>query len=229
MTILPNGRFVFLDVIPDPDEGRRLLREELKKSIYHKQKSWLQTLWEKISDSLPQPSSTLEHPSLLWVATALLVVVCVIVVLLLVTGLPRRDRKAVTQASPDSVVFDDNRSAIQYLAAAKGALERNDFTTAFLEHFRHLLKRCETQGLLYITPGMTALEGTNLLAEKSPACREQLNWAALTFNSLKYGRRDTTRDQVQRLIALASFFEKPNHSASNNSISAFYVGSEVSR
>lgn len=188
-------------------EGRDALEEELSKPVYQERPSLLKKILEWFADTFSSTSVNPVLPSWLWLIAALVVALLVIIIMILFTGNWKFGEQIKPALADEAAVFEDNRSAVQYLAAAQNALARGDYSTAFLEQFRHLLRLCEANELLVITPGLTAGEGSTALSQAVPAESEELAWAANVFNALRYGRRKSDTAQVQRLISLDSRLE----------------------
>lgn len=193
---------VFSDV--SDRDGRETLQEELSKPIYQERPSLLKKIWEWFAEFFSSANVNPVLPSWLWLIAALVVAMLVIIIMILFSGNWKFREQVKPTLTDDAAVFEDNRSAVQYLAAAKNALSRGDYSTAFLEQFRHLLRLCEANELLVITPGLTAGEGSAALSRVIPSESEELAWAGSVFNALRYGRRQSDNTQVQRLIALDS-------------------------
>lgn len=185
-------------------EGRDKLEDELSKPVYQERPSLLKKILEWFADNFSSANVNPILPSWLWLSAALIVAVLVIVIMILFTGNWKFHEQIKPTLADEAAVFEDDRNAVQYLAAAKNALSRGDHSTAFLEQFRHLLRLCEANELLVITPGLTAGEGSAALSRAVPAESEELSWAASVFNALRYGRRQSDNAQVQRLISLDS-------------------------
>lgn len=196
---------VFSDV--SDREGRDTLEKELSKPIYQERPSLLKKIWEWFADNFSSANVNPVLPSWLWLIAALIVALLVIIIMILFSGNWKFREQIKPTLTEEAAVFEDNRNAVQYLAAAKNALSRGDYSTAFLEQFRHLLRLCEANELLVITPGLTAGEGSTALSRVIPSESEELSWAASVFNALRYGRRQSDNTQVQRLIALDSRLE----------------------
>lgn len=189
--------------------GRKLLEQELDKPIYQERHSFLRELIDKLMELFSGSRFNPDLPSFNWVVVAVTVAVLVVGITLLLTSSSWRAHGAAdTRKTKDSVVFDDNRSAIQYLAAAKAAVGREDFSTAFLEQFRHLLKACEGEGKLIITPGLTAFEGSQKLSQVAPLFSAELDWAAGQFNASRFGHRQVLLAHYERLRALDEALER---------------------
>lgn len=201
------------------DTARDLLEKELSKPIYQERPSLLGRFLDWLQKNFFGLKLDPEVASLQWLVVALIVTVLVILIVILFTGSWRLKDNSKPKLTGEAAVFEDNRTAVQYLAAAKNALSREDYATAFLEQFRHLLRLSAANNLLVITPGLTATEGTSGLARSVPAEVEDLSWAADTFNALRFGHREANLEQVQRLISLDSrveFFATENARALNN-------------
>lgn len=188
--------------------GRKLLERELEKPVYQERRSVLHEIVEKLLDLFSGAHFNPSLPSFNWFLVALLVAVLVVGITLLLTNNSwRAHAPTVGKKTKDSVVFDDNRSAIQYLAAARAAVGREDFSVAFLEQFRHLMKMCEGEGKLVITPGLTAMEGSKILTRIAPNFAADLDWAAGQFNALRFGHHQGRPEDFERLRGLDESLE----------------------
>lgn len=205
------------------EQGRDLLHQELQKPVYQDRPSLIEIILKQLNETFNQATYDTNLPPFGWIVAAVVVVSLVALVMLLLPGNRYVPNLRKPSGTPDSVVFDDQRSAIQYLAAAKNALSREDYTTAFLEQFRHLLRLCETNGLLLVPPGLTALEATRSLGRTFSDYDSELQWSAQTFNALRYGRRKTDPDQIKRLQELDSRIE----AAIPTGFSASFAGAKV--
>lgn len=188
--------------------GRELLERELEKPVYQERHSVLREIFGKLMDLFSGAHFNPSLPSFNWFLVALLVAVLVVGITLLLTNSSwRAHAPTVGKKAKDSVVFDDNRSAIQYLAAACAAVGREDFAVAFLEQFRHLMKMCEGEGKLVITPGLTAVEGSKILTRIAPNFAADLDWAAGQFNALRFGHHQGRPEDFERLRVLDESLE----------------------
>lgn len=184
----------------DGEVGRELLQRELEKPQYRERTSFLEALLNKLFDLLSGANLNPNLPSINWVIVAFLVALLVIVITLILTNeswrvhsLPSKRKRA------DSVVFEDDRTAVQYLAAAKAAVSREDFATAFLELFRHMLKNCEGEGVLTVNPGLTAWEASQKLTRVAKEMAAELTWAADQFNAFRFGHHEARPEDYERL------------------------------
>lgn len=189
--------------------GRELLERELEKPIYQEHHSILKGLISQLIELFSGAHFNPDLPSFNWIVVALLIAVMAAVATLLLTNSSWRIHAPTTGKKPkDSVVFDDNRSAIQYLAAARAAVGREDFSVAFLEQFRHLMKMCEGEGKLVIPPGLTAVEASQKLTRIAPNFGVDLNWAATQFNALRFGHRQALPADFHRIRILDENLER---------------------
>lgn len=189
--------------------GRELLERELEKPVYQERHSVLKGLISKLMELFSGAHFNPDLPSFNWIVVALLIAVMAAVATLLLTNSSWRIHAPAAGKKPkDSVVFDDNRSAIQYLAAARAAVGREDFSVAFLEQFRHLMKMCEGEGKLVIPPGLTAVEASQKLSRIAPNFEVDLNWAAAQFNALRFGHRQASLADFQRMRILDENLER---------------------
>lgn len=189
--------------------GQQLLKHELEKPVYQEHHSVFRRVIEKLVELFSAKHFNPHLPSLNWIIVAIVLVVLVLgITLLLTNGSWRGHHVKSGQKTADSVVFEDNRGAIQYLAAAKAALGREDFATAFLEQFRHLLMAGANQGAITITPGMTACEGSRKLTQAATNFASELDWAATMFNASRFGHYQVSHENYLRLHALDQALEQ---------------------
>ncbi len=192
----------------DAEQGRRLLQEELSRDVYHKPGSVLQMLWEKFISQFNMPEAGITGLNLSWLLVAVVVIALAAVILSILGSREHRRNAIVSSAPQNAPVFDDQRTAVQYLAAVHNALNHEDFTTAFLEQFRHVIKQAETFKVLQITPGLTAIEASDSLIKAYPHFHEDLLWAAQLFNALRYGHLRGDKASFQRLANLDQSIEQ---------------------
>lgn len=173
-------------VVPDAEQARRWLEQELADPVYHQQPSllqrfldWLGRLFEG-ADGLPIGNVG----TLLAILAGLAVLVTVA---FLVTGPVRRSRRV---AGARSVLdADDRRTAAELRAAADGAAARGDWAAAVADRFRAVVRSLEERAVLEEQPGRTAHEAVEAAGLRLPAHAVDLRAAGRLFDDVVYGER----------------------------------------
>ena len=173
-------------VVPDAEQARRWLEQELADPVYHQQPSllqrfldWLGRLFEG-ADGLPIGNVG----TLLAILAGLAVLVTVA---FLVTGPVRRSRRV---AGARSVLdADDRRTAAELRAAADGAAARGDWAAAVADRFRAVVRALEERAVLEEQPGRTAHEAVEAAGLRLPAHAVDLRTAGRLFDDVVYGER----------------------------------------
>lgn len=173
-------------VVPDAEQARRWLEQELADPVYHQQPSllqrfldWLGRLFEG-ADGLPIGNVG----TLLAILAGLAVLVTVA---FLVTGPVRRSRRV---AGARSVLdADDRRTAAELRAAADAAAARGDWAAAVADRFRGVVRALEERAVLEEQPGRTAHEAVEAAGLRLPAHAVDLRAAGRLFDDVVYGER----------------------------------------
>lgn len=173
-------------VVPDAEQARRWLEQELADPVYHQQPSllqrfldWLGRLFEG-ADGLPIGNVG----TLLAILAGLAVLVTVA---FLVTGPVRRSRRvAGTRSVLDA---DDRRTAAELRAAADAAAARGDWVAAVADRFRGVVRALEERAVLEEQPGRTAHEAVEAAGLRLPAHAVDLRAAGRLFDDVVYGER----------------------------------------
>lgn len=173
-------------VVPDAEQARRWLEQELADPVYHQQPSllqrfldWLGRLFEG-ADGLPIGNVG----TLLAILVGLAVLVTVA---FLVTGPVRRSRRvAGTRGVLDA---DDRRTADELRAAADAAAGRGDWAAAVADRFRAVVRSLEERAVLEEQPGRTAHEAVEAAGLRLPAHAVDLRAAGRLFDDVVYGER----------------------------------------
>ncbi|WP_158372376.1 DUF4129 domain-containing protein [Cellulosimicrobium cellulans] len=173
-------------VVPDAEQARRWLEQELADPVYHQQPSllqrfldWLGRLFEG-ADGLPIGNVG----TLLAILAGLAVLVTVA---FLVTGPVRRSRRV---AGARGVLdADDRRTAAELRAAADAAAARGDWAAAVADRFRAVVRALEERAVLEEQPGRTAHEAVEAAGLRLPAHAVDLRAAGRLFDDVVYGER----------------------------------------
>jgi hypothetical protein len=184
---------------PSGDEGRRLLREELVHSEYHRQhllQRLLDWIWRRLEGGVGAASGTS------WVTTlvTMLVVAVMIVGLALVLSRLRRDRRRRERA--EAVLTQERPSARDLRRRAESALAEGSHAEAVVEAFRALAVRQVERGRITDQPGTTAHEVAADLAVSYPDHRERVGRGADLFDATLYGDRPASRKDAATLLDL---------------------------
>jgi hypothetical protein len=184
---------------PSGDEGRRLLRDELLKSDYHRQHLWQRLvawLGRRFDGSVRAASGSS------WVT----VLVTMLLVALLVTGLAlllsrvSRDRR--TRAGAPALLSDDRPSAADLRRRAEASLAEGRHGQAVVDGFRALATRQIERGRLDDQPGATAHEVAARLAASYPDEGSRVGRSADLFDATMYGDRPASREDAAGVLGL---------------------------
>lgn len=184
---------------PSGDEGRRLLREELLHSEYHRQhlvQRVLDWIWRRLEGGVGVATGTS------WITAVVTMVVGALLVIGLVLLLSRVRRDRRTRAQATAVLTDDRPSASELRRRAESALADGRNTEAVVEAFRALAVRQVERGRLADQPGTTAHEVAASLATTYPAHGEQVGRGADLFDATLYGHRPASRVDATTLLEL---------------------------
>lgn len=188
-------------VQPDDDEARRLLQEELAKSIYQEaEPSLLERAWAAFLNWLGELLGQIRSVDA-GLGTVLLAVGAVVVIgvaILLIK--PRLNAKR----RPEPTVFQASarRSAQTHRTAAETAAHRDEWDEALTERFRAITRSAEERVIIDEQAGRTAVEVARQLQDLFMAQSGDLDWLALRFNEVHYGARPATQADYQRTVEL---------------------------
>lgn len=187
-------------VIPGRDEARRWAMEELSKPEYRDAApGWLDGLWQQLLDwlrSLDSSSGADGTPAAVLIGVGIAVVIGVAIML----ARPRLNARS----APHREVFDADAtmSASAYRVRAAAAASAGEWGAAVVDCFRALVRTAEDRNVLDPRPGRTADEVARELAGPfSPEAR-RLDWAARTFDGIRYGNEPTDRDVYAAMLEL---------------------------
>lgn len=181
---------------PSGDEGRRLLREELLHSEYHRQhvlQRILDWLWRRVEGAASGSGSVSAFVTMLVGAVLL-------VGLVLLFSRVRRDRRR--REHDEAAPADGRPSASELRRRAESALADGRHNDALVEAFRALAVRQVERGRLADQPGTTAHEVAASLATSYPDHGEQVGRGADLFDATLYGDRPASRDDAAALLEL---------------------------
>jgi hypothetical protein len=184
---------------PSGDEGRRLLRQELLHSEYHRQHV-LQRIFDWISRQLNGGVGVASGSGWLRTLITMLVGALLVVGLVLLLSRIRRDRRR--RQHTDAVLTDDRVAASELRRRAESALADGRHAEAVVEAFRALAVRQVERGRLADQPGTTAHEVAASLATSYPDHGERVGRGADLFDATMYGDRAATREDAANLLEL---------------------------
>jgi hypothetical protein len=187
-------------VLPDADEARRWAVEELAKPEYRSaEPGWLDGLWRGFLDWL----DSLDGPSGMEgnVAAPLAgVIIAVLIATAIIVARPRLNARTKNVQE----VFDDDASlsASDYRESAAAAAARGNWGAAVVQCFRALVRAAEERTILDAGPGRTADEVARELAAVFVPEVRRLDWAARTFDRIRYGHGAAVRADYEAMAAL---------------------------
>ncbi|MEQ7010105.1 DUF4129 domain-containing protein [Actinopolymorpha sp. B17G11] len=180
---------------PDPpidigrDDAARAAREELGKSIYHRDEPGVVSrvlgwLFEHAAQLLGYLAEMSPGGSWGLLALAALVVLAVIIIRWRIGAVARS-----ASVSANTVFAGRVRSAAEHRAAADAAAGRGDYAAACRERFRALVRELEERTILDPRPGRTADEVAREVSVLAPEAAGELGAAAQVFDEVSYGDR----------------------------------------
>ena len=183
---------------PSRDQAHDLLERELSDPVYRTGSGLLSRIWEWFTGSFDSGGPGPGLPAAgLAVVVLLVLVVGTVVVLRTVrverTGPPRT---AAGVFGPAVLRATDHRR----LAAS--AVDAADWDGALVESFRAMTADAAERTVLDLTPGLTAQEVELSLATAFPSERDHMEWAAATFDRVRYGGEHVDEDGARAAIAL---------------------------
>lgn len=187
-------------VLPDADEARRWAVEELAKSEYRSaEPGWLDELWRGFLDwlaSLDGPSNVEGN-----VAAPLTgVVIAVLIAAAIIVARPRLNPR--TKNLQEVFDADTSVSASDYRGSAAAAAAQGNWSAAVVQCFRALVRAAEDRNILDARPGRTADEVARELAGVFVPEAPRLDWAAMTFDRIRYGHGAAARGDYDAMTAL---------------------------
>lgn len=189
-------------LLPDRDEARRLLQEELARGEYQLEESWVSRAWTWFTDLFSGLGGVGPLPGwVTWVLLAL-VLVAVLAVLAFATRDRWRTGRLTRRKTPGAVLEGPARAASEHRLEAATALEAGDHDRAVLEGYRAVAAGAVERTLLDDRPGRTAHELATGLAPVFPPAREELLAAADAFDAVRYGDQRATAEQARQVVDL---------------------------
>jgi hypothetical protein len=185
-------------LIPDADEARRQLADELANPIYADVQNWIADQFRKLLDWLvgdPSPAGSLSSGQL----TALVITLVGIAALAiwLSTGGLRAERR-----KRGSVFANEERTADQLRSDAARLAAADEWASATVELFRALIRSLGERAIIEEFGGMTAHEAAAQAAPRLPGLADRITAAAEVFDALAYGHRSGSPQQYQDMLDL---------------------------
>jgi hypothetical protein len=187
-------------VLPDADEARRWAVEELAKPEYRSaEPGWLDGLWRGFLDwlaSLDGPSGVEGNMA----APLTGVVIAALIAAAIIVARPRLNARTTNLQE----VFDDDTSssASDYRERAAAAARQGKWGTAVVQCFRAMVRTAEDRNILDARPGRTADEVARELAGVFVPEARRLDWAARTFDRIRYGHGAAGGTDYEAMMAL---------------------------
>lgn len=190
-----------IPVDPTAPEARRWAEEELSREAYNPNPGNIFTrIGEWIMDFLGGLfSGQVGNSNPLVTALILIFVVLAVILTLLYASRVRRVRR-VTTARTSHALFDDARPSAELLSDARAALARGDFSAAFLDGYRAIIRSLDERVLIDDRPGLTAQEASGLALTPFPDFAPTWSWAATTFDAVCYGTHRAREADVRSLL-----------------------------
>ncbi len=185
-------------LIPDAEEARRQLADELANPIYADVQNWIADQFRKLLDWLvgdPSPAGSLSSGQL----TALVITLVGIaaVAIWLSTGGVRAERR-----KRGAVFANEERTADQLRSDAARLAAADEWASATVELFRALIRSLAERTIIEEFGGMTAHEAAAQAAPRLPGLAERITAAAEVFDALAYGHRSGSAQQYQDMLDL---------------------------
>lgn len=185
-------------LVPDADEARRQLADELANPIYADVQNWIADQFNKLLDWLvgdPSPAGSLSSGQL----TALVITLVGIaaVAIWFSTGGVRAERR-----QRGAVFADEERTADQLRTDAARLAAADDWSAATVELFRAMIRSLGEHAIVEEFGGMTAHEAAAQAAPRLPGLAERVTGAAEVFDALAYGHRSGSARQYQEMREL---------------------------
>ena len=184
-------------LVPDPDQARRWLADELSRSEY--QESWVERFGRWVNDlldTLSRASGSLGHLNPLLAAVLALVLVA-----LLTFALSRLRRNAALPGGGSAVFAEVRQGAGEHRAAARAALEQGHWE-AVVESVRALAAGLVERGLVPEQTDLTVHELTDNASGLYPSLAGRLRRTGVAFDETRYGDRAANEERAREAVAL---------------------------
>ena len=190
-------------VVPDPDQARDWLDQELASPEYAAaQPTWFDLLVQRFLDWLGGFSldSSGAEGFPWWVLVLIAIAVIIAIAVFRVVGLPRLQHRRSAQRG----LFgdDDERDAATLRQAARRAALSGEWATAIAELYRALARDLDDRTLVTLLPGTTAHGFARQASMVFPAESSALEASAGDFDRVRYLGEPGSREDYQRLSEL---------------------------
>lgn len=185
----------------DRDEGQRLAREELARSIYAEHEpSLIERFWDLVGRWLERLTAEVVAtvPGGWWTLVPLLLLVVALVLALLAYLGPSRRARGATVLHQTATPL----TAAQHRQRATEHAHAGELAAAVRERVRAISREAEERVLIQVRPGRTATELASELATELPAHAGALHDGARVFNEVTYGKRSATPADYQQVTDL---------------------------
>lgn len=188
--------------VPDGDEARRWVEEELSNPRYADAKpTWFDLVARDIgrflADLFSSGNGAGVGPSALIIVTV--IIAAALIAALIVWGRPRSSR-AVRRPHGDLLGASDDRSAAQLRADADRAARDGDWDSATIFRYRAIARSLLERDLIDPAPGATAQsiarEASMVFADEAGAMRQ----AAIAFDDVRYLGHSATPESYRDLV-----------------------------
>ncbi|TKV29686.1 DUF4129 domain-containing protein [Arthrobacter sp. NamB2] len=209
-------------LVPDADEARTLLEQELAKPSYVEAQP---SIFERIiGDALRGLARLFDGlgglgagPGTLVVAVGAALIIIVAIVLIK----PRLNARGKQQ---EEAVFDDGarRSANHHRSRAAAHAHAGEWNGAVAELLRAVIRSAEERVVIDEQPGRTATEASLQLGAVFPPVSPDIEWLADLFNETHYGSGTATAQDYRRASDVDARLssERPAQSASPTTLAA---------
>ncbi|MEV8266664.1 DUF4129 domain-containing protein [Microbacterium sp. NPDC076911] len=188
---------------PDEETARRWAEDELSNPIYDIAEP---TLFDRVAQSVGEFIGNLFSPQLPGEFGPIAAVVAAIVVIVLIAGafaiwgVPRAIRRG--RGNPP-VLFgeSDARSAAQLRRDAESKAAATEWDQAIVLRFRAIAQGCIERGVVNTPPGATVHAFARAASPVFPASADALEFAATTFDDVRYLRRRGNAELYRQIVA----------------------------
>jgi hypothetical protein len=208
--------FSEIPLVPDPDEARSWLEDELAKPAYAEaQPTWFDQMAKAISDFISSILNPQIGPGGGMVVAAIIgvLIVAIIVAAVIVWGVPRA--RATSRLTADDLLFgeEETRTAAELRRAARQAAAASDWDEAVILRFRALARGLSERGAVRLGPGATVHAFAAQAAAAFPGEVTELNIAADLFDAVRYLRQPGTADAFERITGTDERLERTRPAA----------------